>query len=192
MCEHSWEVHEGFEPRVTPGYRTLQVAFQAPFGEPIRSFRDPVAVKQDIPKMVFGGFKRCLFSIQKFSSDPERVLAMILENEREDLKWVKPPRGQFQIHYRYQREEHQYEPDFVVETAHDKFLLEPKMASQVEDAKVKAKAEAARTWCEAASGHAQTNGGKPWTYILVPHDAIQENMTLKGLVAAYGNTSIIV
>ncbi len=184
MSEHTWEVHEGLEPRVTPGYRTLQAqAFQAPAGEPIRNFRDPVAVKQDIPKMVFGGFKRCLFPIQKFSSDAERVLAVILENEREDLKWVKPARGQFQIHYRYQREEHQYEPDFVVETATDKFLLEPKMASQVEDPKVQAKAEAARCWCEAANRHAASNGGKTWKYVLIPHEIVVTNMSLDGLVS---------
>jgi len=183
MCEHTWEIHEGFEARITRGYKSLQPqAFQAPAGEPIRNFRDPVTNKQDIPKMVFGGFGRCLFPIQKFSSDSERILAVILENEREDLKWVKPARGQFQIHYSFERDEHQYEPDFVVETATDKFLLEPKAANQVDDPKVKAKAAAAREWCEAASKHARDNGGKPWSYILIPHDAIQENMSLKGLV----------
>lgn len=51
---------------------------------------------------------------------------------------------------------------------------------------VQAKATAARTWCDAASGHARDYGGKPWAYLLIPHAAIQENMTLKGLVAAYG------
>lgn len=187
MCDHTWEVSEGYEPRVSRGFKTLQPqAFQAPAGEPIRSFRDPVPNLQDIPKMVFGGFKRCLFPIQKFSSNPERILAVILENERESLKWVKPARGQFQIHYRFEREEHQYEPDFVVETGSTKFLLEPKMASQVEDAKVQAKAAAAREWCDAASGHARVNGGKPWTYLLIPHDSITETMTLVGLAARCG------
>lgn len=187
MCDHTWEVNEGYEPRVSRGFKTLQPqAFQAPAGEPIRSFKDPVPNLQDIPRMVFGGFKRCLFPIQKFSSNPERILAVILENEREDLKWVKPARGQFQIHYRFEREEHQYEPDFVVESASSKYLLEPKMANQVDEPRVQAKAIAAREWCDAASGHARDNGGKPWAYVLVPHDAIQENMTLKGLVAAYG------
>lgn len=190
MCDHTWEVSEGYEPRVSRGFKTLQPqAFQAPAGEPIRSFRDPVPNLQDIPKMVFGGFNRCLFPIQKFSSNPERILAVILENEREHLKWVKPARGQFQIHYRFEREEHQYEPDFVVETETSKYLLEPKMANQVDEPKVQAKATAARQWCDAASSHARDNGGKPWTYVLIPHDAIQENMTLKGLAAAYSMVS---
>jgi type III restriction enzyme len=188
MCDHTWEVSEGYEPRISRGFKTLQPqAFQAPAGEQIRSFRDPVPNLQDIPKMVFGGFKRCLFPIQKFSSNPERILAVVLENDREDLKWVKPARGQFQIHYRFEREEHQYEPDFVVESTSSKYLLEPKMANQVDEPRVQAKATAARAWCDAASGHARDNGGKPWAYVLIPHDAIQENMTLKGLVAAYAS-----
>jgi type III restriction enzyme len=35
--------------------------------------------------MLFGGFQRCLYSIQKFQSDSERKLAIILD--REALKW---------------------------------------------------------------------------------------------------------
>lgn len=183
MCAHVWEVSSGYEPRVTRGFKALQPqAFQASACEEIRPFRNPIANKQDIPKMVFGGFKRCLFPIQKFSSDTERMLAVILENDRGDLKWVKPARGQFQIHYRFNREERQYEPDFVVETRDAKYLLEPKRADQVDADEVQAKAAAARAWCEAATAHARENGGKPWSYVLIPHDAVQPNMSLQGLV----------
>jgi hypothetical protein len=44
-----------------------------------------------------------------------------------------------------------------------------------------AAADVAVNWCERASTHAKTYDGKPWTYLLVPRDAIAENMTLKGL-----------
>lgn len=39
-------------------------------------------------------------------------------------------------------------------------------------------------WAERGSATAYTaaNGGKPWKYFLIPHDAIFENMTLPGLV----------
>ena len=39
-------------------------------------------------------------------------------------------------------------------------------------------------WAERGSATAYTaaNGGKPWRYLLIPHDAIFENMTLPGLV----------
>jgi type III restriction enzyme len=30
------------------------------------------------------------------------------------------------------------------------------------------------------------DGGKPWRYVLIPHDAIAENLTLDGLAARFG------
>ena len=43
------------------------------------------------------------------------------------------------------------------------------------------KAKAAALWCE----HASQNGDKPWTYLLIPHDAIMDNKSLQGLAAAH-------
>jgi len=48
---------------------------------------------------------------------------------------------------------------------------------------VLAKAQAAATWCTHATAHAGEYGGKPWTYLLIPHDQIQDQMTLGGLAA---------
>ncbi len=48
-----------------------------------------------------------------------------------------------------------------------------------------AKARAACEWVKYANDHAQQNGGKPWGYVLVPHDALTEGSTLAGLVAAH-------
>ena len=42
-------------------------------------------------KYLFGGFERCLDPVQKFDSDAERKLAIILE--RDALKWFRPARG---------------------------------------------------------------------------------------------------
>jgi type III restriction enzyme len=78
-----------------------------------------------------------------------------------------------------------YEPDFVVETHTHKFLCEPKRANDMTDPDVVAKAEAASIWCRHASEHARESGGKPWTYLLIPHDQIAEQMTLAGLAARY-------
>jgi len=60
-------------------------------------------------------------------------------------------------------------------------MLEPKMASQLNDNDVRAKREAAIQWCQQASDHARTYGGKSWRYVLIPHNAIAANMTLNGL-----------
>lgn len=63
--------------------------------------------------MLFTGFSKCLYPIQKFQSDSERPLAVIFETDPVVVKWLKPEKGQFQIFYRNDRE---YIPDFAVET----------------------------------------------------------------------------
>ena len=49
------------------------------------------------------------------------------------------------------------------------------------DAIVLVKKEAASQWGKHTSVYATTYGGKPWRYVLIPHNAIAENMTLDGL-----------
>ena len=61
------------------------------------------------------------------------------------------------------------------------YMLEPKARNQMDAADVNAKKVAAIQWCQRASNYSNANGGKPWNYILIPHDEIRENMTLKGL-----------
>ncbi len=170
---------------MTKGFRVLRANnYTASADENERDFRIPISIGQRdrIGSMVFGGFRRCLYPIQKFDSDPERRFAVVLENDEDVLKWFKPSKGDFQIHY---RRDESYEPDFVVETKTAKLLCEPKQASEMEDEVVLAKADAAMTWCEHATKHAAENSGKPWHYLLIPHDAITENKTLTGLAAAY-------
>jgi len=66
-------------------------------------------------------------------------------------------------------------------------MLEPKRRSDLEDPEVIAKKDAAVKWCEHASAHSGTCGGKPWKYVLIPHDTIADNMTLAVLVARFGH-----
>jgi type III restriction enzyme len=135
-------------------------------------------------KYLFGGFARCLYPVQEFQSDAERKLAVILE--REALKWFKPAKGQFQIYYKWGADNPEYQPDFVAETKDRIFMLEPKAANQMADGEVLAKRDVASRWCQQASDHARNHGGKPWTYVLIPHDVVAENMTLAGLAKQHG------
>ena len=53
----------------------------------------------------------------------------------------------------------------------------------MEDLDVRAKQAAAVEWCRLATVHsASVDGGKPWTYALIPHNAIMENQTLAYLL----------
>ena len=143
--------------------------------------------KSNMAKYLFNGFARCLYPLQKFQSDPERKLSVILE--REAIKWFKPTKGQFQIFYRSGADHPEYQPDFVAEEATVIYLLEPKASHQMDDPIVIAKRNAAVKWCQQASEYAASYGEKPWQYVLIPHDAIAENMTVAGLAARFGSTS---
>ena len=183
MQEHYEEKATAYEAHVSKGFTTPRPNnYSAPADEVERDFRAPVVEKQDIRKMLFSGFKKCLYRIQKFDSNPERRFAVVLENDKEVLKWSKPAKGGFQIHY---PSDASYEPDFVVETKKEKFLCEPKSADEMEDHEVLLKAKAAAEWCRHATEHERRNGGKPWTYLLIPDDAIADNMTLQGFAARY-------
>lgn len=181
MQEHSWEKVTSYEVKVSAGFSEVrQQAFAADAGEVVRPLHTPVDKKVEIRGMLFGGFKRCIYPTQKFDVDAERRFAVILE--RDALKWFKPGRGVFQIRYSPDAD---YEPDFAVETKTEKLLCETKRADQLQDPVVLAKARAAATWCQHATKHERENGGKPWRYVLIPHDSVQENMTLAGLVSAH-------
>ena len=61
-----------------------------------------------------------------------------------------------------------------VETDQYILMAETKAKDDMNDGEVKAKADAAIQWCKHASDYAQSVGGKPWKYLLVPHDGVSE------------------
>jgi len=184
MQSHQWEKAIDYEVKVSKGFTELkQSAYTAKADEPVHDFKMTIEDKSRIGQMVFGGFQRCLYPLLKFQSDPERRMALILD--RETNKWFKPAKGQFQIFYKSGIEHSEYIPDFVAETNECIYMLEPKARNEMTSADVLVKKEAACKWCQMATGYNKDNGGKPWVYLLIPHDAIAENMTLKGLVSQF-------
>ena len=117
-----------------------------------------------------------------FKSDTERRFAVILENDADVVKWFKPGKEAFQI---YLKGDSQYEPDFVVETKTAKLICETKMRKDIDSVDVQNKAKAAVKWCEHATIHEKQVGGKPWAYLLIPHDAVDEAKTIQGLAAGF-------
>ncbi|MGC9261464.1 MAG: DEAD/DEAH box helicase family protein [Phycisphaerae bacterium] len=183
MQEHFYQNHAGFDVHTAAGYTTLRPGnYSMAAGETVRNFRDTVEQRILIRGMLFGGFSKCLYPAQKFHTDTERKFSVVLENDKEVQKWFKPNRSDFQIHLPGGAS---YEPDFVVETRTTKLICEPKAANEMDSVDVTTKASAATQWCQYATQHEGKNGGKPWTYLLIPHDAISENKTLAGLAAAY-------
>ena len=173
------------EVKVSKGFTELkQNAYTHSVQEPPADYRVAPADKSNMAKYLFGNFQRCLYPVQKFDSDTERRLAVILE--RDTIRWFKPAKGQFQIYYKTIADHLEYQPDFVAETTDTIYMLEPKMRKELDDPIVIAKKEVAIKWCANASDHASTYGGKPWRYLLIPHDEIAENITLAGLAGRFG------
>lgn len=185
MQTHYWEEATGYEVKVSKGFSELKpCAFTALATETIRDFHQAPSDKSNMAKYVFGGFQRCLYPALKFQSDSERKLAVICD--REALKWFKPAKGQFQIFYSLNGEHLEYQPDFVAELDEVILMLEPKATNAMSDTDVVAKRDVAVKWCHQASDHSRSYGGKPWRYVLIPHDVIADNMTLQGLSQQFG------
>jgi type III restriction enzyme len=176
---------DDYEVTVTRGFMLLQAqAMNVPTGHRVRDFKQAVAPLSDTRKHAFGGFTKCCYSLQKFDTDPERRLAVVIDGDPSAEKWVKPAPKQFRIDY---RSGDSYEPDFVVETKTRMLICEVKASNELDDATVKAKAAAATKWCKTATQHAPGGGTKPWAYLLIPDDQIRANATLDGLVAKFAS-----
>jgi len=179
MMAHFWEQATEYEVQVSRGFTELKPCnYTATSGQTAHHFRETVAETSRIKQMLFGGFLRCLYPLQKFDSDTERRFAVILE--RDASKWFKPAKGQFQIFYKLGTEQPEYIPDFVAETDSTIFMVETKAHVDMETPEVRAKAKAAAQWCQQASSYAANVGGKPWKYLLIPHDVVNEARQLTG------------
>ncbi|MEB4593235.1 DEAD/DEAH box helicase family protein [Candidatus Thiothrix sp. Deng01] len=177
MLKHFWERASGYEVQVSRGFTPLKTCnFTANANQPPSSYRETVLETSKIKQMLFAGFEKCLYPLQKFDSDTERRFAVILE--RDAQKWFKPVKGQFQIYYKLGTEQPEYVPDFVAETDTAILVVETKAKTDMDSQEVQAKANAARRWCQHASTYAQEQGTKPWHYLLVPHDEVREDYKL--------------
>ncbi len=177
MMAHFWEEATEYEVQVSRGFTELKPCnYTATAGQTAHHFRETVTDTSRIKQMLFGGFARCLYPLQKFDSDTERRFSIILE--RDALKWLKPAKGQFQIYYKLGAEQPEYVPDFVAEADGTIFMVETKARDDVNTQDVQAKAAAAARWCEHATEYAAKVGSKPWKYLLVPHDEVVESKRL--------------
>lgn len=177
MQHNYWEDVTHYEVKIHKGFSELKSsAYTYLDKHPPLHFRTTLDDKGNIAKYVFNGFERCLYNLQKFDSDAERKMAIILD--RDSLKWFKPVKGQVQIDYKNGHEHAEYIPDFIAETETSCLMIEVKMRKELMDPIVLAKKEAAQIWCKHASSHARSYQGKEWSYLLIPHDEIKENVEL--------------
>lgn len=67
-------------------------------------------------------------------------------------------------------------------------MVETKKEKDVDSSEVQGKARGAVQYCNHATESTIHNGGKPWKYILIPHNAVKINMSFDSLVKNYEYT----
>lgn len=182
MMEH-FKIHEPeyIKPNVKPFTKIEDWNFTALKNEGCKDYRDDSFPAVQVPKHVFIGFEKSCHFEYKFDSRTEQTFAMILENDKEVMKWLRPAPNQFRIYWHHNSKI--YEPDFVVETADTIFLVETKRADEIPTNEVQAKAKAALKYCNYASEYTKEFGGKSWKYVLIPHDQVTKTSSFKGVVS---------
>jgi type III restriction enzyme len=177
MKTHLRRTPVDYQTRVVRSFRMLEAMPVTVSSDRVRPLNRPADPLSATPSFVFTDLRKCPWPWVKFSSDAERRLAALLDSERAPgvMRWLKPGRGQFEIEYEPGR---RYEPDFVVETEAEMFIIEVKAANQLEDNVVKAKAKAAQRWVELANSFAD----KQWRYAIIRDDNIRESSSFAGLL----------
>lgn len=161
-------------PKVFPFDRIYPHNYTKFSGDKLYMYTETVSPRE-IPSKVFTGFMKSCHSEYKFDSGTEKDFAIVLENDADVVKWLRPSKEQFRIYW--DRNSKRYEPDFVVETKDAIYMVETKKKSEIDSEDVQAKAKAALLYCKNASEFTTANGGKPWKYLLIPHDAVKTNMS---------------
>jgi type III restriction enzyme len=138
------------------------------------NYKKEIPDKKNIKQYLFDGFKKSYYSENSFDSDDERRLAVILEEDKDVIRFIKPPLNQMGLFYRAAK---QYNPDFLIETDDKKFMIEVKASNQTDNEEVMEKAKAGIKWCECATKVDADN--KPWEYRMIPGEEIKIGNTFK-------------
>lgn len=184
MMEHFFMEEPEYEQSQAYGFIEIHPHnFEKLTGDKVHDFKETIQPTSAIPSKVFSGFQKACHSLYKFHSKTEKDLACLLEQDNDVLKWMRPARNQFYIYY--DRRTKRYETDFVVETESAIYMVETKSVRDIKSEDVQKKTQAALEYCDGASAYTASNGGKPWKYLLIPHDAVIANMSIGGLAAKF-------
>ena len=130
-------------------------------------FKKPFTDASNIKKYLFTGYKKSYYPENVFDSDAERIFSIILEEDAEVIRWIRPPANQLGIFWQAGQ---QYTPDFLVETANGKYMVEIQDFHDAERKDVLAKAKEGVKWCQYAT--LADPDKKAWAYRLITDNNI--------------------
>lgn len=134
----------------------------------------PFTDKSNIKKYLFTGYKKSYYPANAFDSDTERQFSIILEEDPDVIRWIKPPLNQLGLFWKAGQ---QYNPDFLVETTAGKYMVEVKALNEVNNEEVVSKAREGIRWCTFATTADPDH--KTWEYRLISDDNIHPGNTCK-------------
>jgi type III restriction enzyme len=134
----------------------------------------PFTDRSNVKKYLFTGYKKSYYPANAFDSDTERQFSVILEEDPDVIRWIKPPLNQLGLFWKAGQ---QYNPDFLVETATGKYMVEVKALNEVNNEEVVSKAREGIRWCTFASTADPDH--KTWEYRLISDDNIHPGNTCK-------------
>lgn len=134
----------------------------------------PFTDKSNIKKYLFTGYRKSYYPANAFDSDTERLFSIILEEDPDVIRWIKPPLNQLGLFWKAGQ---QYNPDFLVETTTGKFMVEVKALNEVNNEEVVSKAREGIRWCTFATTADPDH--KTWEYKLISDDNIHPGNTCK-------------
>ena len=134
----------------------------------------PFTDKSNIKKYLFTGYRKSYYPANAFDSDTERQFSIILEEDPDVIRWIKPPLNQLGLFWKAGQ---QYNPDFLVETTTGKYMVEVKALNEVNNEEVVSKAREGIRWCAFAT--TADSDHKTWEYRLISDDNIHPGNTCK-------------
>lgn len=134
----------------------------------------PFTDRSNIKKYLFTGYKKSYYPANAFDSDTERQFSVILEEDPDVIRWIKPPLNQLGLFWKAGQ---QYNPDFLVEATTGKYMVEVKALNEVNNEEVVSKAREGIRWCTFASTADPDH--KTWEYRLISDDNIYPGNTCK-------------
>ncbi len=189
MMEHFFCEAPVFEkPVVKPFSRIEEHNFSKYTKDVIHHYTDTITPTSTIPSKVFSGFRKACHNLYKFDSKTEKDFTIVLEQDKDVLKWLRPAQKQFRIYWNHNTK--QYNPDFVVQTDIAIHMIETKKEGDIETAEVQEKTAAALLYCKNATKFTTANGGKPWKYVLIPHNSVFVNMSFEALARRFEITDL--
>jgi len=184
MMEHFYCDTPAFEEPVVKPFSRIEEHNLAKYTkDSIHHYTETIVPTNTISGKVFSGFKKSCHKFYKFDSKTEKDFAIILEQDSAVMKWLRPAQKQFKIYWKHNSR--QYHPDFVAETRDTIYMIETKKEGDIETADVQEKTKAALLYCKNATDFTTRNGGKPWKYVLISHNAVMTNMSFETMVKKF-------